>query len=189
MSETSAAPAAAISLRQTTPTMKWVGKQCPKCQKEIVVGDQVVLCPKCYTPQHAQCWRDNGNQCAVDQTPARIIEPRGRPAGAPAGDGATAAGTAAPTSPTPTPPTPSADTAGAAPAAAATPAAQPAAPAAAGAVPATAVMADPWRYARPIQAPPEADLWRRNIMTIFWIVVIWAVFVAVVYLAGWGPGR
>src|SRR5919199_3269626 len=128
MSDTSAAPAAAISLRQTTPTMKWVGKTCPKCQKEIVVGDQVVLCPKCYTPQHAQCWRDNGNQCAVDQTPAKIIEPRGRPAGAPAADGAGTAPTAA--APTPTPPTPSADTAAARPAAAAAQAV-PAAPAAA----------------------------------------------------------
>src|SRR5919197_1551704 len=95
MSDTSAAPAAAISLRQTTPTMKWVGKQCPKCQKEIVVGDQVVLCPKCYTPQHAQCWRDNGNQCAIDQTPARIIERPGGPRLAAAG-GAPAAATPAP---------------------------------------------------------------------------------------------
>src|SRR5437764_13676520 len=102
MSETSTAPVAAISLRQTTPTMKWVGKPCPKCQKELAVGDQVVLCPKCYTPQHAQCWRDNGNQCAVDQTPARIIEPRGRPAGAPADDTAT---------PSLTPPPASTDTA------------------------------------------------------------------------------
>src|SRR5439155_3555486 len=117
MSDTSAAPVAAISLRQTTPTMKWLGKTCPKCQKEIVVGHEVVLCPKCYTPQHAQCWRDNGNTCAVDGTPARIIEPRGRPAGAPA------AGAAAPTSATPAQPTPSADTAAAAarPAAAGTP--------------------------------------------------------------------
>src|ERR687887_2904369 len=108
MSDTSAAPAAAISLRQTTPTMKWVGKQCPKCQKEIVVGDQVVLCPKCYTPQHAQCWRDNGNQCAIDQTPAKIIERPGRPAGA-AAPAATAA--AAPPAPAPAAP---ARTAGAA---------------------------------------------------------------------------
>ena len=182
MSDTSAAPVAAISLRQTTPTMKWLGKQCPKCQKEIVVGDQVVLCPKCYTPQHAQCWRDNGNVCAIDQTPARIIEPRGRPAGAPAGDGAAAAGTAAPSSPTPAPPTPSADTAAAAPAAAAPRAAAPAAPAA-------GALADPWRYARPIEAPPEADLWRRNIMTIFWIVVIWAVLVLIAAVLGWLPGQ
>src|SRR5206468_555497 len=84
-----------------------VGQVCPKCGNQIAVGHEVVLCPKCYTPQHAQCWRDNGNQCAVDGTPARIIEPRGRPAGA------AAAGEAAPSSPTPAPPTPSADTAAA----------------------------------------------------------------------------
>src|SRR5437870_12805914 len=76
------AEGAAISLRQTTPAMKWVGQVCPKCGNQIAVGHEVVLCPKCYTPQHAQCWRDNGNKCAVDETPARIIEPRGRPAGA-----------------------------------------------------------------------------------------------------------
>src|SRR4051794_19811549 len=168
MSETSAAPVAAISVRQTTPTMKWLGKTCPKCQKEIVVGDQVVLCPKCYTPQHAQCWRDNGNQCAVDQTPAKIIEPRGRPAGAPAAAGAAATPVAAPTA------TPAA--AVAAPAAAAV-----ARPAAAGVAAASAAapgeLADPWRYAQPLNPPPEADLWRRNIMTIFWVVMIWAILV------------
>jgi hypothetical protein len=163
--------------------MKWVGKTCPKCEKEIVVGDQVVLCPKCYTPQHAQCWRDNGNQCAIDQTPARIIEPRGRPAGAPAADGTGA-------TPTPTPPTPSADTAAApAVAVAAAPAPRPAAPAAPAAAAApTGQLADPWRYAQPLNPPPEADLWRRNIMTIFWIVVIWAIFVAIAYFSGFVPG-
>jgi hypothetical protein len=182
MSDASAAPLAAISIRQTTPTMKWLGKTCPKCQKEIVVGDQVVLCPKCYTPQHAQCWRDNGNQCAIDQTPARIIEPRGRPAAAASADGTGGA-------PTPTPPTPSADTAAAAAPAAARPAAPvAAAPAAAAAAPA-GQLADPWRYALPLNPPPESDLWRRNIMTIFWIVVIWAIFVAIAYFTGFAPGR
>src|SRR5207248_1313275 len=163
MSETSAAPVAAISLRQTTPTMKWVGKTCPKCQKEIVVGDQVVLCPKCYTPQHAQCWRDNGNQCAVDETPARIIEPRGRPAAAAAESAPAATPAAAPATAAP------AAAAVARPAAAAAQAAAPAA-----APPASGELANPWRYAQPLNPPPEADLWRRNIMTIFWIVVIWA---------------
>jgi NADH-quinone oxidoreductase subunit C len=99
---------AAISLRQTTPTMKWLGQVCPKCGNQIAVGNEVVLCPKCYTPHHAQCWRDNGNACANDGTTARIIEPRGR-----AGSSAPATGAAAPTSPTPTQPTPSMDTAAA----------------------------------------------------------------------------
>jgi NADH-quinone oxidoreductase subunit C len=100
---------AAISLRTTLANSKWLGQVCPKCGNQIAEGQQAVLCPKCYTPHHAQCWRDNGNQCATDGTPARIIEPRGRAAGAAA---------AAPSSPTPTPPTPSADTAAAAPPAA-----------------------------------------------------------------------
>jgi len=68
------APAgAAISLRQTLASSKWVGQTCPKCGNALGEGEQVVLCPKCYAPQHAQCWQDNGNQCAVDQTPGRII--------------------------------------------------------------------------------------------------------------------
>jgi NADH-quinone oxidoreductase subunit C len=71
---------AAISLRQTTPTSRWLGAVCPRCGNQIAVGHEVVLCPKCYTPHHASCWRENNNQCANDGTPARIIERPGRPA-------------------------------------------------------------------------------------------------------------
>src|SRR5581483_2657536 len=138
MSDTSAPPVtAAISLRQTTPTMKWVGATCPKCQQQIAVGDQVVLCPKCYTPQHAQCWRENDNRCAIDQTPARIIERPGR-AGGPAPTAAAAPEPAA-AAPAPVP-------AAAAPA----PTAAAAAAAAAPAAPAPAPLANPWQYARPL---------------------------------------
>jgi hypothetical protein len=77
----SAAPAvAAISIRTTLPNSKWLNADCPKCGKAIAEGEQVALCPKCYTPQHVQCWRDNNNQCARDQTPARLIERPGRAA-------------------------------------------------------------------------------------------------------------
>src|SRR5581483_10605026 len=179
MSDTSAPPAtAAISLRQTTPTMKWVGATCPKCQQPIAVGDQVVLCPKCYTPQHAQCWRDNDNRCAIDQTPARLIERPGRGSA-----GSVAAGTAA-AAPAPAP--------AAAPAAAA-PAPVPAAAAAASAVPAPTPLANPWQYARLLEAPPESDLWRRNIMTVVTIVFIWGLLVLIFWAAGTffgiGPGQ
>ena len=99
------APAgAAISLRATTGTSKWKGQTCPKCGNTLNEGEQVVLCPKCYTPQHAQCWQDNGNKCAVDETPARIIVRAGQ-AIQPA-----AAATAAPTSAAPAQQTPSRDT-------------------------------------------------------------------------------
>src|ERR1044071_8509269 len=75
MSETSAAPAvAAISIRQTLPTSKWLGAVDPKSQKPIADGDQVVLCPKCYTPQLLSSWRENGNKCALDGTPANVLE-------------------------------------------------------------------------------------------------------------------
>src|SRR6476659_2828286 len=81
MSETSAAPAvAAISIRQTLPTSKWLGAVDPKSQKPIAAGDQVVLCPKCYTPQLLSSCRENDNKCAIDGTPARVIERPGRPA-------------------------------------------------------------------------------------------------------------
>ena len=83
MSETSAAPAvAAISIRQTLANSKWVGALDPKTQKPIAVGDQVVLCPKCYTPQLLSSWRENDNKCALDETPAKVIERPGRAAGA-----------------------------------------------------------------------------------------------------------
>jgi hypothetical protein len=39
----------------------------------------------------------------------------------------------------------------------------------------------------PIETPPEADLWRRNIMTIVWIVVIWAAVMLVLWLLGVFP--
>ncbi len=115
-----ASAGAAISLRQTLSSSKWLGQVCPRCGNIIAEGSQVVLCPKCYTPQHAQCWRDAGNACANDGTTARIIERPGRPGAAgaagdtPAAPGTSDPGVAAPTSPAPRAPTPSMDTAAAA---------------------------------------------------------------------------
>ena len=65
---------ALISVRQTAADSKWAGKPCPKCNNPIAAGQAAVLCPKCYTPQHLDCWRDNGNKCAVDGTPANVID-------------------------------------------------------------------------------------------------------------------
>src|SRR5688500_12100369 len=106
---------AAISLRATTGTSKWKGQVCPKCGNTLNEGEQVVLCPKCYTPQHAQCWQDNGNKCAVDETPARIIVRAGQSIQPAAGE--------APTSAAPAQQTPSRDTDPAAQGRAGTPAA------------------------------------------------------------------
>ncbi len=83
---------ALISVRQTTAESKWAGAECPKCKNAIEAGQQAVLCPKCYTPHHLDCWRDNDNKCAVDGTPARVLDRSavGRaaaPAAAPAADG------------------------------------------------------------------------------------------------------
>lgn len=180
MSDASApAAAAAISIRQTVASSKWSNATCPKCQKQLAEGDQVVLCPKCYAPQHAQCWRDNGNQCATDQTPARLIERPVRGGGA---GGATATPAAAGAGVAVVPP--KAASAAAAPAPAAT-----AAPVAAGvsAAMASGPAISPWRDARLISAPPEADLWRRNIMTIVVITFIWGIIVLVAWLLGLTP--
>ena len=65
---------ALISVRQTTPESKWANAACPKCSNPIEPGQAAVLCPKCYTPQHLDCWRDNGNKCAIDATPASVLD-------------------------------------------------------------------------------------------------------------------
>jgi hypothetical protein len=87
---------ALISVRQTTEDSRWLGKVDPKTQRPIAVGDQVVLCPKCYTPQLLSSWRENDNKCALDGTPANVLERVvRRDAAAPAGNGAAAAPQAA----------------------------------------------------------------------------------------------
>ena len=76
---------ALISVRPTTAESKWAGKECPHCKKPIGAGENAVLCPKCYTPHHKDCWTTHGNVCALDQTPANIMERAGR-AAAPAAE-------------------------------------------------------------------------------------------------------
>lgn len=158
---------AAISLRPTTATSKWAGATCPKCSKGISAGDQAVLCPKCYVPHHAQCWRDGGNACANDQTPARILEPRGR-SSASAGEVAAPAPAPAVSLPVPT-------------------VASEAVPGTVSSVPvpfADEPLANPWLSARAIQGPPESELFRRNIMTIVSLLVFWAVAVFIATALG-----
>lgn len=111
---------AAISLRATLANSKWAGTACPHCQQPISIGEAAVLCPSCFTPHHAACWRANENKCAKDGTAARVIEPRGRgapaateapPVAAPAPKPAAAAPAATPAKPA-APPKPAAPAAG-----------------------------------------------------------------------------
>ena len=171
MSNTATAPAA-ISIRQTAASSKWLGATSLGSGKEIAVGDQVVMCPKCFKPVLLDDWRANDNKCPEDQTPGRVIERATKSDGAAApAPGPAPAAAAAPAG------------AAAAPAAAPRPAAS-AAPAAipAGAPAASDVVVDPYRYAHPVDAPPVSDVWRRNIMTIFWLVFLWGVFVGLIWL-------
>src|SRR5687768_17114428 len=124
MSNTATAPAA-ISIRQTTATSKWLGAKSLGSGKEIAAGDQVVMCPQCYKPVLLDDWRGNDNKCPEDQTPGRVIERPGRGDGAAAAPAAPAEAAAAPAAAAPR-------------AAAATPAAAPTAAVAAVSGPAAA---------------------------------------------------
>ena len=39
------------------------GKFCAVCQTDILAGEEVVCCPSCSLPYHAECWQENGG-CA-----------------------------------------------------------------------------------------------------------------------------
>jgi len=44
-------------------TADLAGKFCAVCQTDILAGEEVVCCPSCSLPYHAECWRDNAG-CA-----------------------------------------------------------------------------------------------------------------------------
>jgi hypothetical protein len=48
---------------------------------------------------------------------------------------------------------------------------------------------DPYKYALPLHAPQESELWRRNVMFIYWTVLIWALIVLVAAVLGLVPGQ
>lgn len=37
-----------------------IGKGCPHCKRGIEVGQTIVLCPRCKTVHHENCWYDRG---------------------------------------------------------------------------------------------------------------------------------
>lgn len=46
-------------------TLKYDNHPCPYCGKSLKAEDDVVVCPVCATPQHRECWMENGH-CAND---------------------------------------------------------------------------------------------------------------------------
>ncbi|MGI8424941.1 MAG: hypothetical protein ACR2NO_12660 [Chloroflexota bacterium] len=165
------APAtAAITIRQTAANSKWLDATSLGSGKRIAAGDQVVMCPKCFKPVLLDDWKGNGDKCPDDGTPGRVIDRATRGA-----DDGAAAPAATPAASTPVP------SAAAGTLARAASSAAPVAAAAVGPAPANVVV-DPYRYARSVEAPPVSDVWRRNIMTIFWLVFLWGVFVGLIWL-------
>lgn len=45
--------------------MNYENVPCPVCGKPLAEGDDVVVCPVCATPQHRECWMENG-RCTND---------------------------------------------------------------------------------------------------------------------------
>lgn len=45
--------------------MNYENAPCPVCGRPLAEGDDVVVCPVCATPQHRECWMENG-RCAND---------------------------------------------------------------------------------------------------------------------------
>ncbi len=43
--------------------MNYENMPCPVCGKHMHEGDDIVVCPDCGTPQHRECWHENG-ECA-----------------------------------------------------------------------------------------------------------------------------
>lgn len=62
-----------------------VGKTCPYDQYPIASGDQVVVCPACGVPHHADCWTENGGcttyACAQGPAYQAAAQPQAAPPG------------------------------------------------------------------------------------------------------------
>src|SRR5438093_10855780 len=64
-----------VPARETTTTSTWRGVVCPRCGGMAAEGHVVVLCPKCSSPNHVECWRDHGGTCGACGTAAEIGDP------------------------------------------------------------------------------------------------------------------
>lgn len=45
--------------------MNYNNQTCPACKRPLAEGEDIVVCPVCATPQHRECWAENG-KCAND---------------------------------------------------------------------------------------------------------------------------
>jgi hypothetical protein len=71
-----------------------IGKTCPYDQFPIASQDEVILCPQCGTPHHADCWRENRGcttyGCARAPTMGPVVQAHSYgPAGSPTHRGGT----------------------------------------------------------------------------------------------------
>lgn len=39
--------------------------ECPYCKHSITADQDFVVCPRCMTPHHPECWRENGQHCST----------------------------------------------------------------------------------------------------------------------------
>jgi predicted RNA-binding Zn-ribbon protein involved in translation (DUF1610 family) len=60
-------------------TADMAGKFCAVCQTDILAGEEVVTCPSCSLPYHAECWRDNEG-CAQYGCPSAPTTTKPEPA-------------------------------------------------------------------------------------------------------------
>jgi len=61
--EPTAAPTTARTGAQPA-SAEYVGKTCPYCRFPIKPGEEIVVCPACKVPHHAECWQEN-NGCTT----------------------------------------------------------------------------------------------------------------------------
>lgn len=46
-------------ISRATPDSNLVGRECVYCHREITAGEEVVICPRCKTVHHVECWKNN----------------------------------------------------------------------------------------------------------------------------------
>lgn len=60
-------------------TEEYIGKVCPYCRTAMQPGEQVVVCPECKVPHHAECWQENRSCTTYGCRGGLMAAPRGSP--------------------------------------------------------------------------------------------------------------